>query len=66
MVSYSSSRDFISAGAGAGVAAAFGSPVGGLLFVMEEVSSFWNIKLGIQTFFCCMVSSFVSVSAGLY
>ncbi|XP_065175744.1 chloride channel protein B-like isoform X2 [Sycon ciliatum] len=53
-------RDFISAGAGAGVAAAFGSPVGGLLFVMEEVSSFWNIKLGLQTFFCCMVSSFVS------
>ncbi len=41
-------RDFISAGAAAGIASAFGAPVGGLLFAMEEVSSFWKNKLSWQ------------------
>lgn len=63
MVLFSVSRNFISAGAAAGVASAFGAPVGGLLFSMEEVSSFWNMKLSWQTFFCCMVSTFTTVSA---
>ncbi|KAG1679040.1 Chloride channel protein D [Nymphon striatum] len=53
-------RNFISAGAAAGVSSAFGAPVGGLLFAMEEVSSFWNTKLSWQTFFCCMVSTFTT------
>jgi chloride channel 7 len=54
-------RNFISAGAGAGVASAFGAPVGGLLFAMEEVSSFWNMKLSWQIFFCTMVATFTTV-----
>ncbi|XP_022108381.1 chloride channel protein C-like isoform X2 [Acanthaster planci] len=53
-------RNFISAGAAAGVASAFGAPVGGLLFAMEEVSSFWSMKLSWQVFFCCMVSTFTT------
>lgn len=44
-------RNFISAGSAAGVASAFGAPVGGLLFAMEEVSSFWSMKLSWQVFF---------------
>ncbi|XP_065836634.1 chloride channel protein C-like [Oscarella lobularis] len=53
-------RNFISAGAGAGIASAFGAPVGGMLFSMEEVSSFWNQKLTWQIFFCCMISTFTT------
>ncbi|KPI83328.1 putative chloride channel protein [Leptomonas seymouri] len=48
-------RDFITAGAACGVSVAFGSPIGGLLFVMEEVSSFWDQSSNGQIFLATML-----------
>jgi len=50
-------REFTTAGVAAGVSAGFNAPIGGLLFAMEDLSSFWTKTLSWQTFFCCVIAT---------
>ena len=54
-------RDFITAGSAAGISAAFGAPIGGLLFVMEEMSTHWKPSLTLNIFFTSL-AAFSTVS----
>nr|CCC96146.1 unnamed protein product [Trypanosoma congolense IL3000] len=47
-------RGFISAGAACGMTSAFSAPIGGLLFVMEEVATFFSVKLACMVFVSCL------------
>ena len=48
-------RDLITCGASSGVCAAFRAPVGGVLFALEEVATWWRSALLWRTFFCTAV-----------
>uniref|UniRef100_A0A803MLD5 Uncharacterized protein n=1 Tax=Chenopodium quinoa TaxID=63459 RepID=A0A803MLD5_CHEQI len=48
-------RDLITCGASSGVCAAFRSPVGGVLFALEEVATWWRSAILWRTFFSTAV-----------
>ncbi|PYH96034.1 hypothetical protein BO71DRAFT_321805 [Aspergillus ellipticus CBS 707.79] len=50
-------REVLSASAASGVAVAFGSPIGGVLFSLEEVSYYFPPKTLFRTFFCCIAAA---------
>ncbi|XP_042901124.1 H(+)/Cl(-) exchange transporter 5 isoform X2 [Parasteatoda tepidariorum] len=52
-------REVLSAAAAAGVSTAFGAPIGGVLFSLEEVSYYFPMKTLWRSFFCALVAAFV-------
>ena len=59
----------IAAGASAGVAAAFGAPMGGALFCYEcaQPNTFWSFIMLWRIFFCTSIASFtLSILNSLY
>ncbi|KAG2747073.1 hypothetical protein P692DRAFT_20780971 [Suillus brevipes Sb2] len=51
-------REIITAASAAGVAVAFGSPIGGVLFSIEEMSQMFRIKTMWRSFVCALVATF--------
>ncbi|KAH7889103.1 chloride channel [Phlebopus sp. FC_14] len=51
-------REIITAASAAGVAVAFGSPIGGVLFSIEEMSHIFSIKTMWRSFVCALVATF--------
>ncbi|KAK4702132.1 chloride channel 3/4/5, partial [Phenoliferia sp. Uapishka_3] len=52
-------REIVTAASAAGVAVAFGSPIGGVLFSLEEMTLNFPIKTMWRSFFCALVATVV-------
>lgn len=52
-------REILSASAAAGVSVAFGAPIGGVLFSLEEVSYYFPLKTMWRSFFCALIAAFI-------
>ncbi|KAH7031292.1 chloride channel [Microdochium trichocladiopsis] len=55
----SKSREILSAAAATGVAVAFGSPIGGVLFSLEEMCNYFPLKTMWRSYFCALVGTAV-------
>lgn len=49
-------REFLTATAAAGVAVAFGSPMGGVLFSVEEISTVFQLNTIWKSYFCALIA----------
>ncbi|KAF8813918.1 Cl-channel protein [Phlegmacium glaucopus] len=56
--SQSKTREIVTAASAAGVAVAFGSPIGGVLFSIEEMSHTFSTKMLWRSMFCALVATF--------
>ncbi|GAN04667.1 voltage gated chloride channel [Mucor ambiguus] len=52
-------REILTASSAAGVAVAFGSPIGGVLFALEEMSTHFPNRTMWKSFFCAMIATIV-------
>ncbi|KAK9399002.1 Chloride channel protein [Crotalus adamanteus] len=52
-------REVLSAASAAGVSVAFGAPIGGVLFSLEEVSYYFPLKTLWRSFFAALVAAFI-------
>lgn len=59
-------REILSAASAAGVAVAFGAPIGGVLFSLEEISYYFPMKTMWRSFFCAMIGAFTVRSINPY
>jgi chloride channel 7 len=61
-------RAIIAAGAGVGVSAGFGAPIGGVLFAYEisRANSFWTFNLAWKTFLATSVANFTLTFMGAF
>ena len=50
-------REMLSAASAAGVSVAFGAPIGGVLFSLEEVSYYFPNKTMWRSFFCALTAA---------
>lgn len=50
-------REIVSASAAAGLSVAFGAPIGGILFSLEEASTFFSMAHLWQSFVCAIVAA---------
>ena len=50
-------RGWVGMGAVAGIAAAFHAPLGGILYAVEEVCSYWSPKMTWRSFVCAVIVS---------
>ncbi|KRX63103.1 H(+)/Cl(-) exchange transporter 4 [Trichinella sp. T9] len=52
-------REILSASAAAGVSVAFGAPIGGVLFSLEEASYYFPLKTLWRSFFCALIAGLI-------